>query len=395
MHTEESHTKSFKISGKPVLSLILCSRNDQYMGNSRWRLETALNYVAKNVHELDRGGDVEVLVADWGSEIPLREVVELSPAAARIVSFLLIPPDIARTLQRDSPFPEVLALNAAARRARGQYIGRIDQDTLVGKRFLELFFEFHDRKRQPGVPLDSALLFANRRRVPYRFAVRCPSFWIVDWFVHRFGRVLTIETPRPPVPFYNGPVGIWLVHRNVWSECGGYDERMIYMSSMESDMAARLLEKYRMVDLGKLADYDFYHLEHFHPWRKRGPTRHRKTNREFCAMPNVFYPNSTDWGLFKCHLESLSICNRSVADRIGQSRFWSPAFLFLMCLVGIQLAWDSLILTASSTYALWLRRAGIAWASVAGLPLGRWPSVLRRLWAKRTVRLWTHRGSAR
>src|ERR1700730_10004235 len=80
------------LCGSPVLSLILCSRNDQYMGNSLWRLQTALNYVARNVEELGRENDVEVLVADWGSEVPLRDVLELSPAAARITSFIVIPP---------------------------------------------------------------------------------------------------------------------------------------------------------------------------------------------------------------------------------------------------------------------------------------------------------------
>src|SRR5437867_6244589 len=94
---------------RPALSLILCSRNDQYMGNSRWRLETSLNYVAERVHESGRERDVEILVADWVSEIPLQEVLQLSPAAARIVSFILIPPEIARPLQKDSPFAEVLA----------------------------------------------------------------------------------------------------------------------------------------------------------------------------------------------------------------------------------------------------------------------------------------------
>jgi hypothetical protein len=132
----------------PVLSLILCSRNDEYMGNSRWRLETTLNYVADQVEALGRTKDVEVLVADWGSDIPLRDVLRLTPAAAGIVSFMLIPPEIARALQKDSPFPEVLALNAAARRARGAYIGRIDQDTLVGRRFLEAFFDLYDGERK-------------------------------------------------------------------------------------------------------------------------------------------------------------------------------------------------------------------------------------------------------
>ncbi len=128
---EEAAVK--RVQTTPVLSLILCSRNDQYMGNSRWRLETALNYVAGRVEALGRERDVEVLVADWGSEVPLREVVRLGPTAARIVSFVTVPPALARDLQRDSPFPEVLALNAAARRARGR-VHRADRSGHAGRR---------------------------------------------------------------------------------------------------------------------------------------------------------------------------------------------------------------------------------------------------------------------
>ena len=48
------------------LSLILCSRNDAYMGNSRWRLETTLNSLGDRVRALGKTGDVEVVVADNG-----------------------------------------------------------------------------------------------------------------------------------------------------------------------------------------------------------------------------------------------------------------------------------------------------------------------------------------
>jgi len=92
------------------------------------------------MHELNREEDVEVIVVDWGTEIPLHTVMRLCPAAAAMVSFVVVPPTLAQELQQDSPFSEVLALYAAVRRANGQYIGRVDQDTLVGKRFLKIFF---------------------------------------------------------------------------------------------------------------------------------------------------------------------------------------------------------------------------------------------------------------
>jgi hypothetical protein len=38
------------------------------MGNSRWRLETALNYLAENVRGLGIEADVEVMIADWSSD---------------------------------------------------------------------------------------------------------------------------------------------------------------------------------------------------------------------------------------------------------------------------------------------------------------------------------------
>lgn len=374
--------------GSPVLSLILCSRNDRYMGDSRWRLQTALNYVAKQVDELGRNGDVEVIVADWGSQVPLREILCLSPAAGRIVSFLVIPPEIARELQQDSPFPEVLALNTVARRANGQYIGRIDQDTLVGKRFLATFFELHEGRRQLEAPLPSVLLFANQRRVPYRFAVRCPPFWAVDRFIGRFGRRLWIEV-SPRRPFYAFSVGIWLAHRNLWHECGGYDERMIYMNSQEINMINRLMRKYAMVDLGKLIDYDFYHLEHYHSLELRRSSRYRKVNPDLQFLnPDRMDPNGADWGLIRHSLEILPF-NGKIGKAVGlKPLFEVPGVVLLASVAGAQFVWDSLILASlgAEGYALWSRRAGIAWETVRGESVIRWPRLLMTLWKQRKAR---------
>ena len=68
---------------------------------------------------------LEIIVSDWGSEIPFSEVLNLVTEAKDRVKFVHVPPDIAKIEQKDSKFPEVLALNAAARRTSGDYIGRI------------------------------------------------------------------------------------------------------------------------------------------------------------------------------------------------------------------------------------------------------------------------------
>ncbi len=292
---------------KPILSFILCSRNDQYQGNSLWRLQTALNYLGQTVNQLGRVEDIEVIVADWGSETPLHHVLKLSQEAARIVSFLLIPHDIAQIEQKDSPFPEVLALNAAARRAKGDYIGRIDQDILVGKQFLEKFFWMHEKQRMI-VPLNKAAMISNRRRIPYRFATLCPSFWTVDRYLRWLGRFLPLMDPPPPHLPYQVWIGILLFHRDLWYECGGYDERFIYMDFMEFDITLRLAKQYTFVDIGKIVDFDFYHLDHYRPGKyyRYGVGRKANPIRTPEFPPEEINPNGDNWGLIRYSLELMT-----------------------------------------------------------------------------------------
>jgi hypothetical protein len=401
MHDENLQTISSNHTGKPALSLILCSRNDQYMGNSLWRLQTALNSTAKNIHELGREEHIEIILSDWGSEVPLREVLKLSSVAAAIVKFVNVPPRIAREVQRDSPFSEVHALNAAVRRANGRYIGRIDQDTLVGKRFFKTFLDMLEHNTQLKNPIHSVLLFSNRRSVPYRFVSQNPSFASVNRFIQWFGPILRVENhlKHKPHLFYCSYVGIWLLHRSLWYECRGYDERLIYMNEMESDMAARLMERYKMVDLGKLVDYDFYHLSHYHPRAIVRARAHRKLNPkrwhevDLNYKPGDITPNSENWGLIQHPLGVLSysrICSELGTRMRGEPLMNWLLFILLLIITGAQIIWDSLIMALRSTWrflfhfsSVWTHRSRVAWQAVYREPLISWPRLLTRLWHER------------
>jgi hypothetical protein len=386
-----------EIATHPLLSLILCSRNDDYMGNSRWRLETTLNFVADQVEALGRTKDVEVLVADWGSEVPLRDVLRLTPAAAAIVSFVLIPPEIARPLQKDSPFPEVLALNAAARRSRGTYIGRIDQDTLVGRRFLEVFFQLCDGRRQLPIPLDRSLLYSNRRAIPFWFAVRCPSPEHVANFIRLLGERCRVTRLRKR-KFWTYFVGIWLIHRNIWTECGGYDERFIYYDWMEVEMILRLRQRYTLIDFGKIVGCDFYHLEHRNPragtirWRHLGfrPNTFEVQNLDPGAPPLPYHPNSDNWGLAEFELEASAGSGASPPQDSGEN----PSFAALVAHTAMQLVLDKTYFLVVGRVLLWTsrakkasadlrRRAGLVRAALSGKPIKSWYRLLCELWIAR------------
>ena len=373
MHKDRSHSNYSDQPRKPRLSLIACSRNDQYMGNSLWRLQTALDDVAQSVHAVGREGDLEILVTDWGSKIPLHTVLQLSPAAARLISFIIVPPALAQEIQGDSPFSEVVALNGAARRANGQCVGRIDQDTLVGTRFLRTFLELYEGKQQLDVPLESALMLSNRHQIPFRFASRCPSFWEADRFIRWFGRFLGREMYHlPPRLFLRIIVGIWLVHRDVWYECAGYDERMKCYYWMETDMILRLMQReHTVVDLGKLVDYDLYHLEHYTPRIDWPEDASRKANPaiDLNNPPEdlEFHPNSEDWGGIQYPLEVVAYSPdegdvETVA--LDQSRSSWLGFTLLLLSSGVLMVWDKLLavswLAARGFASRWKHRNAVA-----------------------------------
>jgi hypothetical protein len=62
--------------------------------------------------------DIERVIADWGSDEPQWDAVRLTDEASHVARFLTIPTEFARERQGDSPFAEVIAINAAARRSR-------------------------------------------------------------------------------------------------------------------------------------------------------------------------------------------------------------------------------------------------------------------------------------
>src|SRR5439155_10538081 len=171
--------------------------------------------------------------------------------------------------------------------------------TLVGIRFLRIFFELYEDRRQLTVPLAHALMFANRRNIPYQLAAACPPLKHIERLVRLCGRLLPHGTPSAR-PFWSYEVGVWLLHRDLWNECRGYDEDLIYFNWMETDMIRRLSQKYSIVNLGEFVDYDFYHLGHYSRYaRPHLGEKKRKRNPvvDFSTPPKALKANSEEWGL--------------------------------------------------------------------------------------------------
>jgi len=308
------------------------------MGDPMWRLGTSINYLAEKIYSLNLERKIEIILADWGSELPIAKVIKLTKKSISIFKIVEVPKNSSKELQGDSPFAEVLALNAAARRSKGEFIARIDQDTLVSEKFLSRFFEAYEKPEKLNFTLANAYLFSARKQLLFSFVKEKPSIADLDKFICSYGSQIFPE--ELPHCFWASAVGILMAHKSIWYACGGYDERLKYYWYMDIDLGTRLIKKYPMVNIGKAFGYEFYHLEHF-PLKKtdgtKGRASHRKKNPEWAKSfeKSELNPTGEDWGLSKLNLNFVTVDHShdiAANTLVGKNRM-STKFFFEIHLI--------------------------------------------------------------
>ena len=246
---------------KNSVSFILCSKNDDYEKDSLNRLQKSLLHNLSITEELDR----EFIISDWGSHIPLSEVIEVPDKYKNIVKWNYIPQSICS--KYDSPFVEVLALNSAARLSNKNFIARLDQDIMVGSLFVQSL-------KNEEYTQDS-FYFSNRRDFKKDQELRCdPDFVQLNVFGN---------------PYYHYAVGMLMLPKSLWFDVRGYNESMIYYCHMEHDFIERCKAKSNLVNLGEKLNYDFYHIYH-----DRSMGKSKKLNDR-----NTPFLNTENWGILK------------------------------------------------------------------------------------------------
>jgi hypothetical protein len=244
---------------KNSISFILCSKNDNYEKDSLSRLQKSLSHNLQITSELDR----EFIITDWGSDIPLSEVIEVEEEYKNLVFWNYIPKKIC--CKYDSSFVEVLALNNAARKANKNFIARLDQDIVVGDIFVNSVLKNEYKENE--------FYFSNRRDFSQNQQLICKPEFVK---LSPFGD-----------PYYHYAVGILMMPRKLWFDVRGYNENMIYYCHMEHDFIKRCLEKSNLINLGLKLNYDFYHIYH-----DRSQGRQKKLNDA-----NTPFTNNENWGI--------------------------------------------------------------------------------------------------
>ena len=278
---------------KPLLSLVTSARNDNYMGNSNWRFETTINFIADKLAKIGKVQDVEFIVTDWGSDIPLHTVLSLTQEAQQISRFILVPFSLAKKINRDSSFAATIAINVGIRRAQGKFICLTCADVIWSEEFLQRLFDILSGKYEIGQPLKRIFFIFSRKNIPIEIVNQNPSLEYVDGFIQENGDNLTIDKLNP---YFLAPAGSLMMHRERWYGCHGCDEKLIYWGWSDIDLVLRMrLRNYFCINMGKEHDMYTYHLQHY----SSGYTPPKWNPQVF----NPFVVNDNNWGLANYQFE--------------------------------------------------------------------------------------------
>ncbi len=272
------------------ISLVIAARNDNYMGNSNWRLEITLNFVANQLRTVQQLQNAEIIVVDWGSSQPLHEVITLTDVAKQIVRYIEVPINIHENVCNGSSFPTPIALNVGIRRAVGDFIALTSSDVLWTSDVLESLFNADTHKVHSSDALNRSLIFIPRKNVPWNFVSQTPGITELTHYLNTEGSRLEVE---PLMPYYFGCAGALVMHRDIWIECQGNDEKLIFWGYNDIDLNLRIRLKYACIDYYQTHKMNVFHLEHY---TSRTDTQSvpKRLN------PHVFNPltvNNENWGL--------------------------------------------------------------------------------------------------
>jgi glycosyltransferase involved in cell wall biosynthesis len=274
----------------PLLSFVIMARNDDYMGNAQWRLETTLDFLGRSLSALGRLADAEVVIVDWQSELPLHSALSLSQEVTAITRFVMVPQSLSRSLTFECEFPRPVILNAGIRRARGEYIVQTLGDVLWTREALERVFAIAEGKGGTVEAEKETLYVIGRKEIPYDLVATSPKTTEVETFIRDNNKAIV---DVPPLPYLLVPGDSLMMHRHLWLASRGFDERLQHWGWSDCDIILRLQLSHRVVSKREDPALNVYHLNHIGPQDVRAV----ETRDENPWLFNDVTVNDADWGL--------------------------------------------------------------------------------------------------
>lgn len=245
----------------------------------------------------------------------MAHTLPLSPEASQICHFIYVPPALVRAVQNGSNgFHISCATNTALRRACGRFVMVSAADTLIPRHSLETILPLLDGKLHIPVAVDRTYFMCSRYRVPMQFVGRRPN--LIEW--DRYLLLNAGGLDREHGVFHiSAGAGAFIMHRSLWHELRGLDERLSGWGYNDVDLGLRVTQCYPWLELSSLG-VSLFHMEHV----LDGPTPSTKKNA-LLFTPSVPV-NDENWGLGGYDLQVGPSQNIRASGESGVSRARAP-----------------------------------------------------------------------
>jgi hypothetical protein len=259
-----------------LLSICMFGRDDDYMLDFLYRITTTINHLSRSIKNLGLAKQIEILVTDWGSQVPMAQTLELSSEAAEVCTFIYVPREVILATQEDKDyFHTSRAPNVAIRRACGKYIMLYTADTLILEHSLEQMVRM--LKGDINLPIDvkGTFIYIPRLNVPWQFLERRPGIEEWDRYLHLVSKNEPLE---PKGFFFLGHAGALMMHHTLWQKYRGFDERMSRWGFNDIDLGFRVTHNHPFFSLSGIGVF-LYHMAHKSDGRRRVAISQGNPNR--------------------------------------------------------------------------------------------------------------------
>ncbi|CAK0768748.1 conserved hypothetical protein [Gammaproteobacteria bacterium] len=271
-----------------LLSIVLCGKNDNYLGDFKYRIQSAINYAGINCTKAGFQDMVEILIVDWNSDTPLSQELKLLPDAYDMCRYVEVPSGVASSYHLNGrQFNTEAAANAGLRRSMGRYAMFVPADILLTETLFRNLMAILSKQVQTTFNPAKTALYLDRKIIPWQIVEK--KFTLQEWdrYIQLCGRNLFHDR------YYiglNGGYGGLLLHRDLWAECQGFAENNDGWAITDTEWGLRINQKYAGVSLASLGVM-LYDMS-----QKPSSMLQRKPGR-LVTYSNQLHRNNPGWGL--------------------------------------------------------------------------------------------------
>ena len=243
---------------KPLISFCTFGKNDDYMPDFLYRLETTINFLCNSIKAIQKEDCFEIIIVDWVSEVPLNQQLNIIECSTKLVKFLYISEnDLINTNFTPDRISPSYAINFAIRRAKGDLIFLMGADTIINNSSIRNLLDLC-ADNIGSFNIKDSYLTVGRRHIPWEIISEQPRFEYLEYYIARKGHEL-----RDDFQFlkWGGGAGLIGMHKDIWNSIQGLDEEIIYYGSSDVELFLRATNKYEHIELSN-SGICSYHMEH-------------------------------------------------------------------------------------------------------------------------------------